>query len=586
MNSTPLDLVELFEQSCAKHAPRRFLGRFKGGAWQWRTYDEVGKAVTQVRKGLRSLGLERGDRVAVISNNRDEWIEAVYASLGLRAVCVPLYESQTDAHWEAVLNDCGAKICFAATPPLAARVGGFKARVPSLAHLVCFENAEGFTTLAQLKEKGGDGAAEPADPEGLAMLIYTSGTTGRSRGVELTHRALCENANTACALFPQGPEGCSLAFLPWAHVAGACTELLTIVTRGMSTATVDRVEQILEALPQIKPTVLFAVPRIWNRIYAGLNEQMETKPAVIRALFRSAVAASRKKSTGQALGAGERLWLWLGDRLIFSKVRARFGGRVTYAISGSAALSPEVAWFIHALGIPVYEGYGLTEAGSVVTANHPAANKIGTVGRAMPGVTLSLDLTRSSGPPDEGELLVKSPSLMRGYHGMPEETAVALTRDGLRTGDLARIDAEGYVTITGRVKDLYKLDNAKYVSPAVLEERLTLSPWIAQALVSGANRPDNVALLVLNEARLTGWMKSMGVGTVAAALEHPALRSLITAELETANRFFKGYEAIKRFALLPQPFTLDADLLTPTLKVRRANIERHYAAELAALYPS
>jgi long-chain acyl-CoA synthetase len=343
----------------------------------------------------------------------------------------------------------------------------------------------------------------------------------------------------------------------------------------------------------VRPTVLVAVPRVFLKIFAGVEKLMADKPAALRTLYRKGLALATRRSQGQRLGLWSQLVWRLADRLILAKIRARFGGRLEFAVSGAAALAREVAEFMEALGIAVYEGYGLTEASPIVTANVPGHRKLGSVGRPLPGVQVVIDRVRGAGalPEGEGEIVVYGPNVMRGYHQRDEDnreifTTTAAVGKGLRTGDVGRLDAEGYLHITGRIKEQYKLANGKYVAPAPLEERLKLSPLIANAVIYGDNRPFNVALIVpqLEPLRALAQRAGFTAADDQALRDHPAIRQALRVELDRLAAEWKGYERVKDFVLLPEDFTQQNDMLTPSLKIKRRNVMVRWGGAVEALY--
>jgi len=313
-------------------------------------------------------------------------------------------------------------------------------------------------------------------------------------------------------------------------------------------------------------------------------KSVAAQPKPFQKLFERAMAAAARQKAGESIGFIDRAAIGIARKTIFSKIIARFGGRLKWAVSGAAALSREVAEFVDNLGITVFEGYGMTESSGVATASSPGARRIGAVGKPIPGVTITLDHTAAGSDAEQGEILVKGHCVMMGYYGKPEDTKAALTEDGaLRTGDLGKIDADGFLSITGRVKELYKLENGKYVAPAPLEEQLTLSPFIAQAMVHGANRPYNVALIVPDMGALKEWGQAHGVAG-DKLLEAEPVRKLFADELAQHSGGWKGYERVQKFALLDEEFTTANDMLTPTLKVKRRNVMKRYEDRIASLY--
>jgi long-chain acyl-CoA synthetase len=581
------DLVSMWERITTRYAERPLFGEKRGSDWVWQTYAQVAEQVDAFRAALASLGVGPGDRVALISDNRLEWAILVHATLGRGAAYVPMYESQTREDWAYILRDSGAKVVFGATREIIDALDAIKPSIPTLEQVCGFElDNSDPRSFAALLSKGRAAAKVPAikpAPDDPAGFVYTSGTTGEPKGVVLTHKNFCANVNGLTPLFPLSSDDRSLSFLPWAHAFGQTGEFYTLAALGCAMAINDEVPKLVSNLPDVKPTVLVAVPRIFNRIYEGVNQQMRDKPKPIQALFRAGIRAATRRSRGNQLSFSESLALKLADKLIFKKVRQRFGGRLRIVVSGSAALSKEVAEFIDALGIDVFEGYGLTETAPVASVNTPANRKIGSVGKALPNVRLVID-TAATGDPKNGEIIVYGDNVMRGYHNRPEEDAKIFTPDhGLRTGDMGFVDEDGYLFITGRIKEQYKLENGKYVVPSPLEEDLKLSPYISNIMLHGANKPHNVALVVLNQVNLAKWAEREGV-TLGDPTKNPRVKELIRAELEQHSKDFRGYERPRGFALLTDDFTTENGMLTPKMSVRRNKVLQHYQTVLDGLY--
>lgn len=579
------NLVQLLEDSIDRHGKKPLFGTYKGNNfWSWTSYAEFGKAVLKFRRALSDIGVGAGDRVAVISNNRLEWAVGAHATYGLRAAYVPMYESQLEKEWKHIIADSRAKVCLVSTDRIRKVVEGFRADVATLEHVVSFEG-QGPGSYKHLIASG---ARDPLvamrpDEGDLASLIYTSGTTGTPKGVNLTHFNLAANVSAILELGLIAAGERTLSFLPWAHVFGGCIEVHSCMATGSALAICDDTSKLLDYLPQVRPTVLFAVPRIWNRVYDSVNKQIAARPTIVRLVFRTAMAARSKEKMGTPLTPREKLVLGLAEKVVFSKIRGRFGGRLKLALSGAAALSKDVAEFIDNLGIAVYEGYGLTECSGGATVNRPGARRLGSVGQVAPGFSIRLDKDATGAASEEGEIVVYGTGVMAGYENLPELSRDVLTADGgLRTGDLGRVDADGFVYITGRVKELYKLSNGKYVAPAPLEEGLQLSPYIAQCVVYGEDEPYNVAMIVPDAAALEGWAKSHGVkGDV---LQDPRIRKLIASEIDKLSADFKGYERIKDFFFEREPMTTENGLLTPTLKLKRRVVVARYRERFRALY--
>ncbi|HET7545183.1 MAG TPA: long-chain fatty acid--CoA ligase [Polyangiaceae bacterium] len=579
-------LVELWEQSTERHGSREVFGSKRNGTWHWITYEQFKLEVDALRGGLAALGIGPGDRVAVIAGNRVEWAAAAYATFGLGATFVPMYEAQPLEDWAFILKDCEAKLVLGSSSEVLAKITSVRDRLPQLAQAIGLDLPE--SDPRSYKRLLATGKAHPTSvqyptPDQAACFIYTSGTTGAPKGVVLSHWNIASNVIAAGEMFPLRATDRSLAFLPWAHAFGQTAELHMLFSVGCSLALNDEIPNLIGNLAEVKPTVLIAVPRIFNRIYDGVNKQMTERPKLIQKLFASGISAATKKKRGESLTLGEGLALAAADKLIFSKVRARFGGRLRFSVSGSAALAREVAEFVDALGIAVYEGYGMTEASPVVSANCPDATRIGTVGKALPRVRIEIDRA-ATGDEKNGEIIVYGDNVMRGYHHREEEQRQVLMPDGgLRTGDMGFLDEDGYLHITGRIKEQYKLENGKFVVPSPLEEELKLSPYILNTMLFGLNRPYNVALVVIDEPALSKWASEKGL-QVKDFTSDPAVRELIALELETRGQHFKSYEKPKAFKLISEDFTIENGLLTPSLKVRRNLVLARYLPTLEALY--
>jgi long-chain acyl-CoA synthetase len=580
------NLVEMLESSVARFADRALFGALQlpGDTIHWTTYREFGEMVSRLRAGLDKLGVRHGDAVAVISNNRLEWAVGAHATMSLGAHYVPMYEAQHEDDWEYILADSESSVCFVGNDAVAQRLAPLRARLPKLREVVNFEapesDARSYAALLAYGASHPVPAIHP-DPGELGFLIYTSGTTGKPKGVMLTQATLGANVSSLMANVGVTEQDRGLAFLPWAHIFGGSVELnLTIVTGGSTVICPDGT-QLSQYLPKVKPTILFAVPRVWNKIYEGVQKLMAGQP-----VFQTALAASAKQRHGEQPSAAELAALETATRTIFPLIRGAFGGQLRYACSGAAALAPEVAEFMDTLGIQVYEGYGLTETGGVATAQPFGEIRLGSVGKALPGVRIELDKSVAGAGPGEGELIVYGSGVMSGYYKQPNASRLTLTEDGgLRTGDIGRIDEDGYVYITGRVKELYKLDNGKYVAPAPLEQAVTLSPYIAQCVVYGAEKPHNVALVVADLPAIEAWAKQSGITAEGEELlSETKVRALIEGEIDRANDHFKGFERIQRFVIESEEFSTANGLLTPTLKLKRRKFNERYAPVLESLY--
>lgn len=588
-------LTDVFDHSVATYADRPLFGTKQQGTWKWMTYAQFGRQVDAIRAALVSLGVTDGDRVAIISNNRPEWAIAAYASYGIGAAYVAMYEAQSESDWKYILRDCGAKVLFVPGQVIARRIEAFRKELPELRTLVVLEGPTeaDMVPYARLVEDGLARNVPAKRPSGddVACFIYTSGTTGNPKGVMLTHRNLAYNVCAILDVFPVDQNDRSVCFLPWAHVFGQTVELHGLFSVGASLGLAEGVDKLLDNIGEVKPTLLFAVPRVFNKIYDGLHKRMNHEGGLKKKLFfeglanekhRKELAAHRRTS-----GVADLKHAFF-DKVVFSKVRERFGGRLKYAISGGAALSKEVAEFIDDLGITVFEGYGLSETSPIVSANYPGSRKIGSVGKCIPGVRVEID-TSVTGDPKNGEIVVYGHNLMKGYYNLPAEDAKVFIHKngerGLRTGDMGSLDGEGFLHITGRIKEQYKLLNGKYVVPTPLEEELKLSPYISNVMVFGDNREFNVAVVIPDFEVLREWASGVGItGDAPSLVANERVRALIAAEIETHSVEFKPYEKVKRFVLGTADFTTENEMLTPSLKLKRREVLKHYGAELERLY--
>ena len=584
------NLVDMFETSVKKFGSQDLYGTKKNGVWTWTTYAEVGKKVDAFRAGLASLGIVRGDKVAIISDNREEWAVTAYACYGLGAALVPMYEAQASKEWEFITKDCGAKMVIAGSQKVADKVKDLPAKVPSIEHVVSITGSKDDPkSFVSLLETGAANPSPSIQPEAkdTACLIYTSGTTGNPKGVILSHGNFVSNVNAVRHVLPISTDDRSLSFLPWAHSFGHTCEMLVMASTGASVAFAEAVDKIIPNLAEVRPTMLFSVPRIWNRIYDNVNKQIGERPAFVQNLVRMGIRAANKKHRGEEVSLFEKAALAISSRLVFDKIVARLGGRLKYAFSGGAALSREVAEFIDGVGITVYEGYGLTETSPIATANRPGAQKIGSVGKPIKDVKIVIDKTATN-EEKQGEIVIYGPNVMMGYHNRPEENEAVFTDDhGFRTGDLGFVDDEGYLFITGRLKELYKLQNGKYVAPAPLEETLKLSPFVANVMVYGDNQLYNVALVVPEMSSLKAWAKEQGIeGSDAELVENKRVKEHMQEEVKKAGEPFKGFEEVRKIVLIPEDFTTENGMLTQSLKLKRRVALERYGAKLNDLYKS
>ncbi|HEX3695274.1 MAG TPA: long-chain fatty acid--CoA ligase [Polyangia bacterium] len=585
---TPADLrtihslVDMLDFSVARHAPLPMFLTKIDGRWTELTYAGFKQQVNQLRGGLASLGVGPKDRVGIIANNGVPWAAAAYATYGLGAAFVPMYESQAEREWAFIVRDAGIKVLFVANADIYRRVSDLPQLLNCLEHVVLLEGEGARLSYQSLLRAGAEHPVEsvhPAPPA-TACLMYTSGTTGEPKGVILSHANILSNVGALLKVIPLSTEYRTLSFLPWAHAFGHTVELHLLVAVGASMGIAESIDALVKNFAEVRPSVLVAVPRVFERVYAGVHALMDKKAAPLRWLFQRGLEIARRRRAGQSVGPGARLVLALANGLLFRRMQARFGGRLRFAVSGAAALSPEASDLMETIGVSVYEGYGLTEASPVVAANVPGRRKPGSVGRPLPDVQVEIDRSANDDASDReriGEIVVHGPNVMAGYHNREADTRAVIDADrGLRTGDLGYLDEDGFLFITGRIKEQYKLSNGKYVAPARLEDRLKVSPHIANVMVYGDNRPYNVALVVPNPGcRVDG---------SGGQRSENQVRRLISGEIEKFSSDFKGFERIRAFALLTEDFTQANQLLTPSLKLKRRLVVHRFSQEIDRLY--
>lgn len=585
------NLVEMLEDAVRRYADRSLYATKRNGVYEWTSYQEFAELVDQLRGGLATLEVAPEDRVAVISKNTLQWAVGAYATYGLKGQYVPMYETQLVQEWEYIVRDSGATVLLVSNSSIYEQVKHFPEAISDLKHVVLLDGDSAPLNWSGLLQAGKENPVPAQYPEADSPMgmIYTSGTTGAPKGVVISHRnMLFEVASGLTVLrLGWGEAGLnSLCFLPWAHIFGQVVEVHALIQEGGAAALVDDVNTLVEELSIVKPTVFFAVPRVYNRIYDRLRAQMQEKPAPIRALFYAGLARAKREREGEVLGGLDKLLLGLARKIIFSKVQQRFGGNLKMAVSGASALSAEVAEFVNDLGIDVYEGYGLSENTAALTVNYRGNRKFGTVGKPLPGVRVEIDRSVEGSVEGDGEVIAYGDNVMLGYHNLPDKTREVLMPDGgLRTGDLGRFDEDGYLYITGRVKEQFKLENGKYVAPAPLEESLKLSPFINQAMICGLGRPHTVALLVVEVPYVQSYAERHNIsGTDAELLQNDVILQRIERDIQRFGANYRSYEVPRKFKLLTEEWSIDNGMLTPTLKLKRNVVEERFRGEIDSMY--
>ena len=589
----PDNLVEMFENSVTQYPDKPLFGtKNPQGTYDWVTYEEVAKRVDNLRGGLAQLGVGKDDAVGIISRNSVEWAVAAFATYGLGARFISMYETEVFRIWKYIVADSAIKVLFVATPVIYEQVRGFLDEISTLEKIIVIDGdaEDSMAALEQVGQQHSLPSMRPG-PYGVAGLIYTSGTTGEPKGVLLTHGNFTSNARAGYKIYPElNHNSRSLSILPWAHSYGQVAELYNFIQFGGSIGLAESPNTIITDIAQVKPTHLLAVPRVFNRIYNGLWAKMDEAGGLPRRLFVMGVESGKKR---RALAKEGRSSFWtelqfkIADRIVFEKVRELFGGRLQCAMTASAAMNVDIAHFFFDVGIPLYDVYGLTECSPAVAMNCPAAFRLGSVGQAIDKVTIVIDKSAVEAGADDGEIVVYGPNVMQGYHNKLEATRAIMTEDGgIRTGDRGRLDEDGYLYITGRIKEQYKLENGRFVFPASLEEDIKLIPYIANAMIYGENRAYNVCLVVPDFAVLEKYAVKHNLPTDPAALvQRPEVRDLISTEIrEFLTGKYRNYEIPHKFVLLTEDFTLENGMLTQTMKLKRRAVVEKYKAEIEAQY--
>ncbi|MBX7098792.1 MAG: long-chain fatty acid--CoA ligase [Myxococcaceae bacterium] len=563
----------------------------EGSGWKQVTWKEFGEQVKAVSLGLRALGLKDEERVAIISGTRYDWVVADMGILCGGGATTTVYPSNTAEETGYILKDSDTVIAIAETQAHLDNLVAQRANLPKLKHVVTFDgkaSADGWVmTWADLMAKGKAstedwaGICKAVKSDAIATLIYTSGTTGKPKGVVLTQDCWVYEAEAIDELRLLLPDDVQYLWLPLAHSFGKVLEVAQLKI-GFHTAVDGRVDKLVENLAQVKPTFVAAVPRIFEKVYNKVVQGAKSGGGAKWAIFKWAIEVGKQvsalKQQRQPVGGLLALKNAIATKLVFSKLQQRFGGRLRYFVSGSAPLSREMAEFFHACGILILEGYGLTETSAASVVNRPESFKFGTVGPPVPGTQLKIA--------EDGEILLKSRGVMRGYHNLPDATAEMLKDGWLYTGDIGEVDAQGILRITDRKKDLIKTSGGKYVAPQHIEGKLkALCPYISQVLVHGNNRNFCSALVALDPESITAWARENGVaGNYAQIVKDPKVHAMLKPFFDQLNGSLANYESVKKFAVLPQDLTQEAGDLTPSLKLKRKVVEGKYKDLLDGFY--
>jgi long-chain acyl-CoA synthetase len=590
------NLAALFRNRVEATPDKEAFRYLDDGQWVPVTWRDAAARVEPLAAGLVALGIEPEQRVGIASSTRYEWILADLAIMSAGAATTTVYANTNATDTRYILADSESRIVFAENADQLAKLTECRDELPALTKVVMFDgSADGdwVITFEDLAELGAKylaehpgcvrDAVEAITPDWLATLIYTSGTTGRPKGVRLTHEAWVYQGQAVASVGVVGEDDLQLLWLPLAHSFGKVL-LAAQLACGFTSAVDGRVDKIVDNAAVVKPTFMAAAPRIFEKAHARIVTTAQQQGGIKAKLFDKAFAlgldVDRRRRAGQHVGLAKSLQHKLFDRLVFSKVRRVFGGRIRFFVSGAAPLNREIADWFHAAGLLILEGYGLTETAGGGFVNRPDHYKLGTVGLPFPGTEVRIAA--------DGEVQMRSPNVMAGYHNMPEANAATFTDDGwLRTGDQGSLDDEGFLSITGRIKDMFKTSGGKYIVPSAIEEKFIAScPCASQFLVFGEGRNFCVALITLDADVTASWAAGQGlaVASYEELVKSQAVRDLIDEHVGRLNAELNRWETIKKWALLERDLTVEGGELTPSLKVKRGVVAERYKEILHSFY--
>jgi long-chain acyl-CoA synthetase len=575
----------LLLQSVDQHGKPGAFKFKRNGQWIDVSSDEFLLRVEELFFALQSFGLKPGDRVAIVSETRLEWAIADYAALCLGAATVPVYPTLSPAQMATLLRDSGPALIFVSTFALLEKIWPGIPRLP-VRHLAAFDPGiypPGVMPLETLYETGRQCAragvfrrcAMSVEPEQLATIIYTSGTTGVPKGAMLTHRNLVSNVLATAERLPLRPSDTTLSFLPLSHIFQRHVDY-ACVHAGVTIAYAQNPANVANDFLEVHPTIAAGVPRFFEKLYARILSEVSRGPSVLRMIFDRALQVGREHLHSDRTSLSYRA----ADRAVFHKIRGRLGGKIRLFIAGGAALDKNIAEFFWAVGLPIYEGYGLSETSPVISLNGPGCTRIGSVGRLVGDQELRIS--------DDGEILVRGSNVMQGYYHLEQETAEALADGWFHTGDIGEMDQDGFLTITDRKKDLLVTSSGKNVAPQPIENRLKLIPYFENAVVVGDHRNFISALIVANYQALADYARAHHIAfeSPQELTQKPEIYELAMNEIQERTQDLAPFEKIRKIAFLDGEFSIDGGELTPTLKVRRSAIEKKYAAAINRIYGS
>ncbi|MEW6444271.1 MAG: long-chain fatty acid--CoA ligase [bacterium] len=589
-------LGAIFWNRVRKYGPRTALKAKRRDVWTDISWQEFGRQVKLLASGLIDLGLEERECVALLSENRPEWSYADLAILSINAVDAPIYATNLPETVAHIIRDSDSRFAIVSSEEQLKKVEEIRGNLPHLHKVILMdpgkEHAEDWIVpLREVQERGKkrleDGEFErrlaAVRPDDLATLIYTSGTTGLPKGVMLTHDNFISNIRGVKEVIPVRESDLALSFLPLSHSFERMAGYYTMLYVGGTIAYAESIDKIPENIQEVRPTVMCSVPRLYEKMHARLLHLVESGPATRKRLFYWSLGVghevSQRLSARKEILPGLRLKHALADQLVFSKLRARMGGRLRFFVSGGAPLAREIAEFFHAASIPILEGYGLTETAPVISANRPDNFKLGSVGQPLPNVEVKI-------APD-GEILTRGPNVMRGYYNRPQETREVLSEHGwFATGDIGYLDQDHFLYITDRKKDIIVTAGGKNIAPQNLENLLKLNPFIEQVCVIGDRQKYLTALIAPNFPEVESYAANRGIAWEERArlIEHPEIAKLFQDAVDEVNAQLARYETIKKFTVIPNEFSEDTGELTPTLKVKRRVVGEKYKDLIERMY--
>ena len=568
----------------------------KGGGWESVTWRQVGDRVDNIAAGLISLGIHPEERVALASGTRFEWVVADFAILAAGAATTTVYPTTQAADVAYIVADSGSRIVIAEDQTQVDKLREHRDEVPAVEKVVVIDgegDGDWVMTLAELEDLGAHVLAESPNTvndrigairgDQLATLIYTSGTTGKPKGVRLMQESWTYTAAAMDAMGVLSDKDLNYLWLPLSHAFGKVMLALPLAV-GFPTVVDGRVDKIVENLAVIRPTIMGAVPRIFEKVHSRINETMAKEGGLKKTMFDWAVGVgtqvSRVRQAGENVSPLLTTQYKLADKLVLSKIRDRFGGRLRFFISGSAALDREIAQWFDAIGIAVLEGYGLTETSAASSLNRPSAYRFGTVGWTLPQTEVKIA--------EDGEIMLKGPGVMDGYHNMPEATAETIEPDGwFHTGDIGELDAEGFLRITDRKKDMFKTSQGKYVAPSAISAQFKgICPFASEIIVYGEGKPYCVALVSLDGDGLKEWAAANGLGekSFSEVARDPKLSDAVSGYVDELNKHLNRWEQVKKFAIIDRELTVESGDLTPSLKLKRKVVVDNFHDRIDGLY--